>query len=59
MVVGGRSKVEGRWRKVHGGGGMWRGYVEGDVEEKVQTFGGKNEKNCQVLVSDYLIKPLF
>ena len=40
--------MEGRWRKVHGGGGMWRGYVEGDVEEKVQTFGGKNEKNIQV-----------
>ena len=33
--------------------------MEGDMEEKVQTFRGKNEKNCQVLVLDYLTKRLF
>ena len=42
-----------KWRE--GGGKMeetlprWR-KVEGDMEEKLQTFSGKNEKNCQVLV---------
>ncbi|MPC77634.1 hypothetical protein E2C01_072093 [Portunus trituberculatus] len=29
------------------------------MEERLQTFVGKNEKNCQVLTFDYLTKRLF
>ena len=35
------GKVEERWRKLYLGGGKWRQHVEGDMEEKVETFGGK------------------
>ena len=47
------EKVEERWRNVYGGGGKWRGYVEGDMEE---TFREKNMKKCHVLVSHYFRK---
>ena len=40
--------MEERWRKLCVCGGKWTKNMEGDVEEKVQTFGGKNEKNIQV-----------
>ncbi|MPC77636.1 hypothetical protein E2C01_072094 [Portunus trituberculatus] len=29
------------------------------MEERLQTFGGKNEKNYQVLTFDYFTKLLF
>ena len=35
------EKVEERWRKLCIDGEKWRGYVEGDMEENVQTYGEK------------------
>ncbi|MPC77635.1 hypothetical protein E2C01_072094 [Portunus trituberculatus] len=29
------------------------------MEKRLQTFGSKNEKNCQVLTFDYFTKQLF
>ena len=44
--------VEGRWRKVCGGGEAWRKLVEGDMEEKVKMGRGE----IDVLMVDYLTK---
>ena len=58
MILRLGGKVEETWRKVCGGREAGRKLVEGNMERKRGGGGGKNEKECLVLIRDYLRKVL-